>query len=102
MAIRPETTRLLFTAYADLRAVVDAINQGNVFRYLAKPYDPDLLSAVLRQAVEHHELIVEKNCAPGRAPEIQHQAHGGQPSQGGVHRGRQPRAEYAAHGCAWG
>jgi signal transduction histidine kinase len=61
MAIRPETTRLLFTAYSDLRAVVDAINQGNVFRFLAKPYDPDLLSAVVRQAVEHHDLIVEKN-----------------------------------------
>ena len=61
MAIRPETTRLLFTAYADIRAVVDAINQGNVFRYLAKPCDPDFLAAVVRQAVEHHDLIVEKN-----------------------------------------
>jgi signal transduction histidine kinase len=61
MAIRPETTRLLFTAYSDLHTVVDAINEGNVFRYLAKPYDPDFLSIVVRQAVEHHELIVEKN-----------------------------------------
>jgi signal transduction histidine kinase len=61
MAIRPETTRLLFTAYADIRAVVDAINQGNVFRYLAKPCDPELLTVVVRQAVEHHDLIVEKN-----------------------------------------
>ncbi len=61
MAIRPETTRLLFTAYSDLHTVVDAINQGNVFRYLAKPYEPDFLSAVVRQAVEHHDLIVEKN-----------------------------------------
>jgi signal transduction histidine kinase len=61
MAIRPETTRLLFTAYSDLHTVVDAINHGNVFRYLAKPYDPDYLSAVVRQAVEHHDLIVEKN-----------------------------------------
>src|SRR5262249_15367201 len=31
MAIRPETTRLLFTAYADIRTVIDAINQGHVF-----------------------------------------------------------------------
>ena len=61
MAIRPETTRLLFTAYSDIRAVVDAINQGNVFRYLAKPCDPEFLAAVVRQAVEHHDLIVEKN-----------------------------------------
>jgi signal transduction histidine kinase len=61
MVIQPETTRLLFTAYADIRAVVDAINQGNVFRYLAKPCDPELLAIVVRQAVEHHDLIVEKN-----------------------------------------
>src|SRR5438874_2116105 len=34
--IRPEATRLLFTAYADIRAVIDAINQGSVFRYITK------------------------------------------------------------------
>ena len=59
--IRPETTRLLFTAYADIRTVIDAINQGHVFRYLAKPWDPEELEAMVRQAVEHHHLIVEKN-----------------------------------------
>src|SRR5262249_42863049 len=41
--IRPETTRLLFTAHADIYAVIDAINQGHVFRYLVKPWDPDEL-----------------------------------------------------------
>jgi len=60
-AIRPETTRLLFTAYTDIRIVIDAINQGHVFRYLAKPCDPEELAVVVRQAVEHHNLIVEKN-----------------------------------------
>src|SRR3954453_13594807 len=35
----PDTVRLLFTAYADLEAVIDAINQGNVFRYIAKPWN---------------------------------------------------------------
>jgi signal transduction histidine kinase len=60
-AIRPEVTRLLFTAYADIRAVIDAINQGHIFRYIAKPWDPDELGAVVRQAVEHHDLIVEKH-----------------------------------------
>ena len=59
--IRPEITRLLFTAYADIRTVIDAINQGHVFRYLAKPWEPEELEAVVRQAVEHHDLIVEKN-----------------------------------------
>jgi signal transduction histidine kinase len=60
-AIRPETTRLLFTAYADIGTVIEAINQGHIFRYVAKPWDPHEFEAVVRQAVEHHDLIVEKN-----------------------------------------
>ncbi len=59
--IRPETTRLLFTAYADLHAVIDAINQGHVFRYITKPWEPDELDSVVRQAVERYDLVVEKN-----------------------------------------
>ena len=66
-AIRPEATRLLFTAYADIRAVIDAINQGHVFRYITKPWEPEELEAVVRQAVEQHDLIVEQESPHGRA-----------------------------------
>lgn len=59
--IRPEITRLLFTAYADIKAVVDAINQGCVYRYITKPWDPEELLTVIRQAVEKHDLVVDKN-----------------------------------------
>jgi signal transduction histidine kinase len=58
--LRPDATRLLFTGYADLKAVIDAINEGNVFRYITKPWDPDELGAVVRQAAEHHDLVVER------------------------------------------
>jgi signal transduction histidine kinase len=59
-SLRPEATRLLFTAYSDLKAVVDAINEGSIFRYVTKPWDPDLLQSIVRQAVEQHDLIVER------------------------------------------
>ncbi|MEO6810904.1 MAG: hybrid sensor histidine kinase/response regulator, partial [Isosphaeraceae bacterium] len=59
-SLRPDTTRLLFTGYADIRAVIDAINEGNVFRYITKPWDPDELVTIIRQAVEHHDMIVEQ------------------------------------------
>lgn len=59
-AIRPQATRLLFTGYADIKAVIDAINQGSVFRYVAKPWDPEDLATIIRQAVEHHDLLAEK------------------------------------------
>jgi signal transduction histidine kinase len=58
--VRPEATRLLVTAYADVNAVVEAINQGSVFRYIAKPWNPEELLAVVRQAVDQHDLVVEK------------------------------------------
>ena len=56
----PEAIRLLFTGYADIRAVIDAINQGNVYRYINKPWDPDELEAIIRQAVERYDLLVER------------------------------------------
>ena len=56
----PDAIRLLFTAYADLSAVTDAINQGNVYRYISKPWEPDELRAVLKQAVDQHRLQTER------------------------------------------
>ena len=59
--IRPETTRLLFTAYADIHAVIDSINHGHVFRYITKPWGAEERESVIRQAVERHDMIIEKN-----------------------------------------
>ncbi len=52
----PEAVRLLFTAYSDLSAVIDAINEGNVYRYIQKPWEVADLRATLRQAYEHYQL----------------------------------------------
>lgn len=56
----PEAIRLLFTGYADIRAVIDAINQGNVYRYITKPWDPDELQGIIREACERFDLLVER------------------------------------------
>src|SRR6185295_5109332 len=56
----PDAIRLLFTGYADIRAVIDAINQGNVYRYITKPWDPDELQSIIREACERHDLIVQR------------------------------------------
>jgi signal transduction histidine kinase len=56
----PDAIRLLFTGYADMRAVIDAINQGSVYRYITKPWDPDDLQLVIRQAAEQYDLLVER------------------------------------------
>lgn len=56
----PDATRLVFTGYADIRAVIDAINEGHIFRYITKPWDADELLAILRQAGDQYDLIVER------------------------------------------
>jgi len=56
----PETTRLLLTGYADLPAVIDAINHGQVFRYLTKPWEPEELRLVLRQACAWYDRHAER------------------------------------------
>lgn len=53
----PQAVRMLFTGYADLESIVSAINQGHVFQFLRKPWNPDdLLSAVRQAAVEYERL----------------------------------------------
>ncbi len=58
--IRPEAIRLLFTGYADLQAVIKAVNQGGIFRYILKPWDAIELELVVQQAAEQNALLVER------------------------------------------
>lgn len=58
--LRPDATRLLVTGYADIKAVIDSINEGHVFRYLDKPWEPEEMTGAVRQAVDHHHLLVER------------------------------------------
>src|SRR5262245_57722381 len=56
----PEAIRMIFTGYSDIKAVIDAINKGQIFRYITKPWDPDELIAVLRNACDEYERIAER------------------------------------------
>jgi response regulator RpfG family c-di-GMP phosphodiesterase len=56
----PEAVRIVFTGYADIKAVIDAINQGRIYRYLTKPWDSDELRGLLHQACAEHDRIVER------------------------------------------
>jgi DNA-binding NtrC family response regulator len=56
----PEAIRIVFTGYADIKAVIDAVNRGQIYRYLTKPWDPDELAEVLREACAQHDRIAER------------------------------------------
>jgi len=58
-AIQPDAVRMILTAYTDVDALLNAINTGEVYRYLTKPWErPDLVAAV-RQGTERYELLRE-------------------------------------------
>ena len=55
----PNTTRILLTGYTDIESVIEAVNKGQIFRYMTKPWDPtDLLNTVLN-GCEQYTLKVE-------------------------------------------
>lgn len=54
----PEAIRMLFTGYSDINSVIAAINQGHVYRYLSKPWQPEELEAAVEDAAaEYHRLV---------------------------------------------
>ena len=55
----PDVMRLLLTGYADISSTIAAINQGEIHRYIAKPWDDQELMLSLREALDRHRLAEE-------------------------------------------
>lgn len=56
----PDTVRCIMSGYAEMESVVAAINDGNVYRFVAKPWDDDALISVVRQCLERAQEIANK------------------------------------------
>ncbi|WP_185974317.1 response regulator [Litoribacter populi] len=52
----PDPMRILLTGYTDIQAVIDAINKGQVYHYLTKPWDEDYMRTVVKNAFEVFDL----------------------------------------------
>jgi len=52
----PDPVRILITGYSDIKAVIDAINKGQVYKYLSKPWDNDTLGNFVHKAYEVYRL----------------------------------------------
>jgi two-component system probable response regulator PhcQ len=53
---RPDIIRMLTTAYADLDSAIDAVNKGEILRYISKPWDLRVLEAEIEQAITFYLL----------------------------------------------
>ena len=56
----PETMRILLTGYADISTTIRAINQGQIYRYISKPWDDDELRLTMRQALAYQHSERER------------------------------------------
>jgi DNA-binding NtrC family response regulator len=58
-AMYPDTIRILLTGYSDFTSVVDAINRGDLYKVLSKPFDDDVLRENVREAFRRYEVFAE-------------------------------------------
>ena len=54
---QPDATRILITAVLNLNTMIDAINKGEIYRFIVKPWLREELLATVRNAVQRYELI---------------------------------------------
>ena len=57
----PPTIRILVTAFAEFKDAVNAINEGGIYYYVNKPWDPAQLQAILRRAMEFYLIQRERD-----------------------------------------
>lgn len=68
--IQPHSSRILITAVLSLPTIIDSINKGEIFRFLAKPWLREELTATVRNAVQRHELLVQNERLQAQTVEL--------------------------------
>ncbi len=62
----PDTVRIVLSGYADTAAVVSAINEGRIYKFIPKPWNDDELKGTVSNAIERY-FLAKKNCQLTRA-----------------------------------
>ena len=82
----PQAIRMLFTGFADLESVIAAINQGQIFQFVRKPWQPEELQMAVRYAAaeydrletiarEREQLLAEINGLENRLSALESEVH---------------------------
>ena len=66
--VSPHSVRILLTGYSDLAAIVGSINEGEVYRFISKPWDNDQLQRIVAEAVTIALELGETKAAPVELP----------------------------------
>lgn len=57
----PDTVRCILSGYAETHAILEAINEGNVYRFIAKPWDDEELVQVLGECLDEYEMRAQNS-----------------------------------------
>lgn len=57
--LQPDAARLIISGYADLNALINAINRAHIYRFVAKPWNDYELVSTIGQALRHRQLMIE-------------------------------------------
>ncbi|MBA3924170.1 MAG: response regulator, partial [Nostocaceae cyanobacterium] len=63
----PDTIRILLTGFTDVEDLVEAINSGQVFKYITKPWNPDNLKNIVNQATDTYRVLKQRTVELRRA-----------------------------------
>jgi eukaryotic-like serine/threonine-protein kinase len=66
--VSPQSVRILLTGYSDLAAIVGSINEGEVYRFVSKPWDNDQLQRIVAEAVTIALELDKTKTAPAELP----------------------------------
>ncbi|WP_448572466.1 response regulator [Trichothermofontia sp.] len=56
----PNTMRIILTGFTDVEDLVEAINSGQVYKYITKPWDPNELKEVVQRATETYDVLQQR------------------------------------------
>lgn len=57
----PKITRILLTGYSEISSTIDAINKGNIYKYISKPWEENDLKLTVRNALESRRIELERD-----------------------------------------
>ena len=62
--LHPDTLRIILSGYADLEAIIDAINRGAIYRFYKKPWTGDVIREDIRSAFRHYDRLHGPSSVP--------------------------------------
>jgi response regulator RpfG family c-di-GMP phosphodiesterase len=71
--LRPNASRILITAVLSLPTIIDAINKGEIYRFVAKPWLREEMLGAVRNAIQRHELIMRNEALRAQTLQLNEQ-----------------------------